>query len=112
MARLFVSFVHEDEKVVSAVQGLLQTELNLREEVFLSSDKLQIYAGDLWLQKIKEALSAAEIVILMLSRRSVARPWVNFEAGAAWLADKKTFQSATVIYRRMCFPIHIRQFRR
>jgi TIR domain len=89
MARLFVSFVHEDEKVASAVQGLLQTELNLREEVFLSSDKSQIYAGDLWLQKIKEALSAAEIVILMLSQRSVARPWVNFEAGAAWLADKK-----------------------
>jgi hypothetical protein len=24
----------------------------------------------------------------MLSQRSVARPWVNFEAGAAWLADK------------------------
>jgi hypothetical protein len=46
------------------------------------------YAGDLWLQKIKEALSSAEIVILMLSKRSVARPWVNFEAGAAWLADK------------------------
>jgi hypothetical protein len=34
-------------------------------------------------------LLAAEIVILMLSQRSVARPWVNFEAGAAWLADKK-----------------------
>ena len=85
MARLFVSFVHEDEKVASAVQ----TELDLREEVFLSSDKSLIYAGDLWLQKIKEGLSAAEVVILMLSRRSVARPWVNFEAGAAWLADKK-----------------------
>ena len=88
MARLFVSFVHEDDKLASAVQDLLQTELNLREEVFLSSDKSQIYAGDLWLQKIKEALSAAEIIILMLSKRSVARPWVNFEAGAAWLADK------------------------
>jgi hypothetical protein len=89
MARLFESFVHEDEKVALAVQGLLETELDLREEVFLASDKSQIYAGDLWLQKIKEALSVAEIVILMLSRRSVARPWVNFEAGAAWLADKK-----------------------
>jgi hypothetical protein len=88
MARIFVSFVHEDEKIASAVQDLLQTELDLREEVFLSSDKSQVYAGDLWLQKIKEALSAAEIVILMLSQRSVARPWVNFEAGAAWLADK------------------------
>ena len=86
MARLFVSFVHEDEKLASAVQDLLQTELNLHEEVFLSSDKSQIYAGDLWLQKIKEALSAAELV---LGQRSVARPWVNFEAGAAWLADKK-----------------------
>jgi hypothetical protein len=59
MTRLFVSFVHEDEKVASAVQDLLQTELNLREEVFLSSEKSQIYAGDLWLQ-IKEALLAAE----------------------------------------------------
>jgi hypothetical protein len=83
MARLFVSFVHEDEKVALAVQRLLQTELNLREEVFLSSDKSQIYAGDLWLEKIKEALLAAEIVILMLSQRSVARPWVNLhDAGS------------------------------
>ena len=53
MARLFVSFVHEDEKLALIVQELLQTELNLREEVFLSSDKAQIYAGDFWLQKIK-----------------------------------------------------------
>src|ERR1700732_2678865 len=89
MARLFVSFVHEDEKLAWAVQDLLQTELNLHEEVFLLSDKSQIYAGDLWLQKIKEALSAAEIVILMLSQRSVARPWVNFEAGAAGLGGKR-----------------------
>jgi hypothetical protein len=30
MARLFESFVHEDEKVAAAVQDLLQTELDLR----------------------------------------------------------------------------------
>jgi hypothetical protein len=24
----------------------------------------------------------------MLSKASVSRPWINFEAGAAWLADK------------------------
>jgi hypothetical protein len=87
-------------------------ELNLSEEVFLSSDKSQIYAGDLWLQKIKEALSAAELVILMLSQRSVARPWVNFEAGPRGWRTKRLFRSATVIYRRMHFLIHIPQFRR
>jgi TIR domain len=98
-----VSFVHKDEKVASAVQGLLQTELSLSDGVFLSSDKSPIHAGDLWLEKIKEALSAAETVIVMLSRRSVARPWVNFEAGAAWLAGKKgkglgvTSQQPTII---------------
>jgi hypothetical protein len=80
--------------------------------VFLASDKSQIYAGDLWLQKIKEALSAAEIVVLMLSRRSVARPWVNFEAGAAWMVDKKIISAATVSYRRMHFLIHIPQTKR
>jgi hypothetical protein len=89
MARIFESFVHEDETVASAVQNLLQTELELEDGVFLSSDQSRIYGGDLWLQKIKEGLSAAELVILMLSKRSVVRPWINFEAGAAWLTDKK-----------------------
>ena len=77
-------FRHEDVKVASAVQDLL----GIRGEVFLSSDKSQMYVGDVWLQKIKEGLSAAEVVILMLSQHSVARPWVNFEAGAARLTDK------------------------
>jgi hypothetical protein len=68
MTRIFVSFVHEDEKVALAVQKLLQTELELGKEVFLSSDKSQIYAGDLWLQKIKEGLIAAK------NRHSHAEP--------------------------------------
>ena len=34
-------------------------------------------------------LKAAEIVILMLSKRSVKRAWVYFEAGGAWLTEKK-----------------------
>ena len=28
------------------------------------------------------------MVILMLRPQSVGRPWINFEAGAAWLAKK------------------------
>ena len=86
MARIFVSFVHEEEKVALAMQEFLQK--GIHEEVFLSSDKSHIYAGDYWLKKIEEGLTAAQIVILMLSKRSVARPWVNFEAGAAWLTHK------------------------
>jgi hypothetical protein len=88
MPRVFISFVHEDIAVAHEVQWLLESELNLRSDVFLSADKQQVYAGDDWLQKVKEVLTEAEIVLLMLSRRSIGRSWVNFEAGGAWLQDK------------------------
>lgn len=88
MAKVFISFVHEDEQVASAVQKLIKREIQLGDEVFLSSDKSQMFAGDIWLQKIKTALADSKVVILLLSKRSVNRPWVNFEAGAAWLANK------------------------
>lgn len=31
-----------------------------------------------------DELAGAKVVLLMLSDKSVQRPWVNFEAGAAW----------------------------
>ncbi len=51
---------------------------------FMSSDKFQVYAGKRWLDRIMQELGEAKVVVLMLSKQSVERPWVNFEAGAAW----------------------------
>ena len=34
-----------------------------------------------------DELKEAKVVLLMLSENSVKRPWVNFEAGAAWTRD-------------------------
>jgi len=87
MADVFISFIHEEEKVAQAVQALLREKLNKR-DVFLSSDQWQIHAGEIWLDRIMKELTTAKVVILMLSKRSVERPWVNFEAGGAWLAKK------------------------
>ena len=83
---VFVSYVHEDEPVALAVKGLLEVELPLT--VFLASDREKVRAGEKWLDAITEALKKADVVVLMLSHRSVRRPWVNFEAGGAWLLDK------------------------
>jgi hypothetical protein len=86
MADIFISFIHEEHAVASAVQRLLQSQLGLsNQSVFVASDEWQIFAGEDWLRRIKEELSPAKIVILMLSPRSIQRPWVNFEAGAAWI---------------------------
>jgi hypothetical protein len=88
VARVFISFVHEDQQVAMAVQALIARELDLRDEVFLSADRRQVFGGDIWLDKIRAALEQCEVLVLMLSRRSLRRSWVNFEAGAVWLSRR------------------------
>jgi TIR domain len=88
VARVFISFVHEDGPIANAVKKLLELDLGLDGEVFIVSDPRQLRPGDDWFAKIHDALKSAEVVLQMLSARSVKRPWVNFEAGAAWLAGK------------------------
>jgi hypothetical protein len=86
MAQVFLSFIHEEQRVAEAIQDLLRETL-VTQDVFLSSDQWQVFAGEIWLDRIKEALNSARVVVLLLSKKSVERPWVNFEAGAAWGSD-------------------------
>lgn len=88
MAEIFISFIHEEKEIAEAVKTFLREKLETHSDVFLSSDMWSIYAGEDWLKKMKEELVPAKVVLLMLSPESVRRPWVNFEAGAAWLTDK------------------------
>jgi hypothetical protein len=88
MARVFISFVSEDKSVAEAVQKLIEKELDLKGEVFMSGDRSQVLAGHDWLEKIRSALESCEALVLMLSMRSVRRPWINYEAGAAWILGR------------------------
>lgn len=85
---VFISYVHEDKDIAQAVQSLLSSTLNIEKEVFLSADQTQVLAGHVWLDRIREALQSCELLLLLLSERSINRAWVNFEAGAVWLARK------------------------
>lgn len=89
MAEIFISFIHEEEEVAKAVQRFLQAFVADREGVFLSSDQWAIYAGEEWLPRIISELRKAKVVISLLSLKSVRRPWVNFEAGAAWVRKEE-----------------------
>jgi TIR domain len=85
MAKVFISFIHEEEEYAEAVQTFIARILGAEAKPFLSSDQRQIYAGEKWLDRIMEELQGATVILLMLSEESVKRPWVNFEAGAAWM---------------------------
>jgi hypothetical protein len=84
MADIFISFIHEEAGYATAVKIFLAGLLDHPVKPFMSSDKFQVFAGEKWLDRIMDELAGAKIVLLMLSEKSVQRPWVNFEAGAAW----------------------------
>lgn len=87
MAQIFISFIHEELRVAEAVQRFIGKKLGDGVRPFLSSDQWSIRAGEMWMDRIVEELKSARVVISMLSPVSVRRPWVNFEAGAAWMME-------------------------
>lgn len=87
MADIFISHIHEEAEAAKALNNYLK---GYGLKGFLSSDNWQIHAGERWFERITQELEQAKIVILMLSRQSVARPWINFEAGWAWSKGKVT----------------------
>lgn len=87
-ARVFISFVNEDKDIAEAVQRLLVSALRIESGVFLSADQMQVLAGEIWLDKVRAGLESCEVLLVLLSERSINRAWVNFEAGAAWIARK------------------------
>ena len=85
MASVFISFAHEDESIANALRYLIEEELEPDGAVFLSSD---LKPGDLWMDKVRAALESCKVVLSLLSARSVRRPWINLEAGAAWIQKR------------------------
>lgn len=88
MADVFISFIHEEAEWAEGVQRFISMVLDFSSVPFLSSDQSQVLAGDKWLDRIMDELKDTKVVLLMMSKESVKRPWVNFEAGAAWTREK------------------------
>jgi hypothetical protein len=82
---LFISHVSTETDLAQALKKHLQDDFLGLLDVFVSSDLETIKAGDRWLDRVSGALADADAAIILCSRESVSRPWVNFEAGAAWV---------------------------
>jgi len=85
--QLFISHISEEAGVALALQAMLQELFGGAVEVFTSSDTKSIEAGANWLEVVQSALEQASALIVLCSKASVSRPWVQFELGAAWMED-------------------------
>ena len=86
-AKVFVSHISKEAALAEVLQKNIEKHFLGLIKVFVSSDGASIEAGDDWLRSLREALEGAQAVVVLCSKDSVGRPWVNFEAGAAWLRD-------------------------
>lgn len=83
--KVFVSHISQEAALAAVLQQSIKRDFIGLIEVYVSSDGASIEAGEDWLQSVKEALKQAQAVVVLCSKESIGRPWVNFEAGGAWL---------------------------
>jgi TIR domain len=84
---IFISHITEEEELAASVKKLIESIDATKLKCYLSSDKT-LWKIEKWLDRIKKELQAADIIVLMLSPLSVARPWINIEWGAAWMLGR------------------------
>jgi len=85
--QIFISHITEDAGIAAKLKLRMTEDFLGQVTVFLSSDTESIAAGEVWLSSVSDAIRNSSIFIVLCSPIAVMRPWVNFEAGAAWMKD-------------------------
>ena len=83
--RIFISHISSETELAQHLKQRLEKHFLGLLDIFVSSDRETIQAGSKWLEEVDKALKSADLQIILCSKESVGRPWVNFEAGAVWL---------------------------
>lgn len=86
--KIFISHAVANKNIAHSLADVLEVA---GEDVttFLASRPGDIRADENWLTGIERALEEADTYIIILTPESCLRPWVNFEAGAAWFFKRR-----------------------
>jgi len=84
MYHVFLSHISEESRLSEILKEWIESTFSGQCNVFVSSSKDDISAGEKWLDQIDTALKSAKIALVLCSLKSLNRPWINFETGCAW----------------------------
>jgi hypothetical protein len=84
---IFISHISEEAEYAALLKEMIQSDFLELARCFTSSDIGCIGAGQNWLTAVERAMNEAKAVIVLCSKASVHRPWVQFEVGAAWMKE-------------------------
>jgi hypothetical protein len=82
---VFISHVTEEGELAALLKDLVNDSFLDLIDMFVSSDGERIRKGTGWFDEVTNALDRCELQIIVCSPISISRPWINFEAGAAWI---------------------------
>ena len=107
--RLFLSHAAVDAALALALANEIRGRSAL--EIFVASQPGQIQTGEKWMQAIEAKLQTGDGYLLLLTPRSVERPWVWFEVGSVWFAQRRILPVAACGLRpnEIPYPLASRQ---
>lgn len=100
--RLFISHIHEERAIAQAIRDELRACFGAQVEVFLAED---IPLGTNWLDEIKNALGKSDILVVLFSKYSSGRPWINIEAGYGVMAGKQVIPVCRPGFSKADLPV-------
>jgi TIR domain len=86
---VFISHITDEAPIADALKVYLHRCFGPDLKVFVSSDYVSIPTGEEWHRAILSGIRGASLFVVLLSRESVEKRWINFESGFAWGAGVK-----------------------
>lgn len=81
--KIFLSHLSVESRLGDMVKRHIASDFLGLVEVFVSSDMTSIPVGAQWLDALLRALETSGMHLILCSKESISRPWINYEAGAA-----------------------------
>lgn len=81
---VFISHNTEEAPLALFLKRFIKKAFLGKIDVFVSSDVQDLGPGDRFVKRIVTALEQSKVLIIICSPSSIARPWINFEAGYGW----------------------------
>src|ERR1041384_2652244 len=86
---IFISHISEESVIAKTLKAFLQRIFSNDIDIFVSSDYSSVSGGDFWFTHIIEQLRLSQVVLVLISKDSAHREWINFEAGIGIGTDAK-----------------------
>ena len=100
--KVFLSHDSADAVLAQKIRDLLSRHLNVR--VFMDED---LTAAEHWASKLRQQIEGADVVVALLTPRSVGSNWVLQEIGAAWGLEKPIISIMTQRDVRNRWPVQL-----